>query len=177
MGATDRLDDVRETTGYVRPDPWISVGEQDFAIFLDDPQNQTESRRGELFGYPKRTLGIAYGSFLASNLDRIKRAEEVKQSAQQEAFEKDEATVITDLQRRIAELERSKDALQSQLKRNESSVPLTAPVPVESHQAPLQETNQKLLEVIHRLEQRLATLEDEVRKGSHVPSAQTPPSR
>lgn len=123
MGATDKLDDVRETRDYVRAHPWISVGEQDFAIFFDDPQYQAHRRRGELFGYPERTLGIVYRPFLASNPDLAVRVEEIKQSSQQERFDKDEAKVIADLQRRIAELERSKEALQLQLTGRKDPVP------------------------------------------------------
>lgn len=170
VGATDKLEDVRETTGYVRAHPWISVGEQDFAIFFDDPKNQQQNRRGNLFGYPERTLGIAYRPFLASNPDRAKRMEEVQQSAQQESFGKDEAKVIADLQRRIVELERSEEALQSKLNRSESAPLPTVPVQSESNRSTPQETNQRLLEIIQRLEQRLATLEEEVRKGDHAPT-------
>lgn len=170
VGATDKLEDVRETTEYVRAHPWISVGEQDFAIFFDDPQNQRQSRRGDLFGYPERTVGIAYRPFLASNPDRARRAEEVNQSTQQEHFGKDEAKVIADLQRRIAELERSKEALQSQLKRSELSPAVTVPAPIEHNQPAIQDTNRQLLETIQKLERRLATLEEEVRKGSPSPT-------
>jgi hypothetical protein len=170
VGAIDKLEDVRETTDYVRAHPWFSVGEQDFAIFFDDPQYQRQSRRGDLFGYPERTLGIAYRPFLASNPDRAKRVEEVKQSAQQEHFGKDEAKVIADLQRRISELERSKEDLELKLKRGDTSPLPTTPAPIESTQPAFQETNQRLLEIIRRLEQRLATLEEEVRKGAPAPA-------
>lgn len=40
VGATDRLSDVRETLEYVQHSPWISVGEQDFAVLFDDPSYQ-----------------------------------------------------------------------------------------------------------------------------------------
>jgi len=169
VGATDRLDDVRETAQYVKSHPWISVGEQDFAIFLDDPKYQIQNRRGELFGYPERTLEIAYRPFLAANPDRVRRVEEVKHSVQQEAFGKEEAQVIADLQRRIAELEQSKALLQSKLNRSEAHSIETAPVSVEDNPDGLRETNQRLLDAIRRLEQRLATLEKEVREGSPVP--------
>ncbi|MBA2486535.1 MAG: hypothetical protein H0V35_10640 [Nitrospira sp.] len=175
VGATDKLDDVRETREYVRAHPWISVGEQDFAIFFDDPQYQRQGRRGELFGYPERTLGIAYRPFLASNPDLAARVEEVTQSSQQERFAQDEAKVIADLQRRIAELERSKEALKSQLKQSELSPPLRAPV--ESNKAVSQETNRTLLEVIQRLEERLATLEKAFKKKPPAAPRRTTPSR
>ena len=165
VGATDRVDDVRETAQYVRSHPWISVGEQDFAIFLDDPKYQMESRRGELFGYPERTLSIAYRPFLASNPDKARRVEEVKHSAQQEAFGKNEAQVIADLQRRIAELEESKATLRSKLNRIEASSE-TTPAPVEGNADGLRDTNQRLLDAIRSLEPRLATLEKEVRDGA-----------
>lgn len=173
VGATDRLDDVRETARYVRNHHWISVGEQDFAIFLDDPKFQMESRRGELFGYPERTLAIAYRQFLAANPDRMRRVEEVRHSAQQEAFGKDEARVIADLQRRIAELEKSKASLQSKL--NHSVAPSDrTPPPVEANADALKDINQKLLDAIRRLEQRLATLEEEVREGARAPAISAP---
>lgn len=173
VGATDRLDDVRETAQYVRNRPWISVGEQDFAIFLDDPKYQMESRRGELFGYPERTLSIAYGPFLASNPDKARRVEEVKHSAQQEAFGKNEAQVIADLQRRIAELEESKASLQSKL--NRSAAPSKRmPASVEANADALRDTNQRLLDAIRRLEQRLATLEEEVREGARAAAISAP---
>ena len=159
------MDDVRETAQYVRSHPWISVGEQDFAIFLDDPKYQMESRRGELFGYPERTLSIAYRPFLASNPDKARRVEEVKHSAQQEAFGKNEAQVIADLQRRIAELEESKATLRSKLNRIEASSE-TTPAPVEGNADGLRDTNQRLLDAIRSLEHRLATLEKEVRDGA-----------
>lgn len=168
VGATDRLDDVRETAQYVRSHPWISVGEQDFAIFLDDPKYQMQNRRGELFGYPERTLTIAYRPFLAANPDRVRRAEEVKHSAQQEAFGKDEAQVIADLQRRIAELEESKASLQSKLKRSEARSTEKSPDFVDNTPDGLRDTNQRLIDAIRRLEQRLATLEHEVRERSPV---------
>lgn len=173
VGATDRLDDVRETAQYVRNHPWISVGEQDFAIFLDDPKYQMESRRGELFGYPERSLAIAYRPFLAANPDRVRRVEEVKQSAQQEAFGRNEAQVIADLQRRIAELEESKASLQSKLNRTEAPAE-RMPASIEVNADGLRDTNQRLLDAIRSLEQRLATLEKEVREGAPVPAISTP---
>lgn len=169
LGATDRLDDVRETTSYVRSHPWISVGEQDFAIFLDDPASQTQTRRGELFGYPERTLGIAYRSFLASNPDRTKRREEVARSAQQEALGKDAVKVIADLQQRIAELEHSKGFAQSTPRHNQGPSGGMLPNPAESNQEALRETDRKLLDVIQRLEQRVEAVEKELRRRHPSP--------
>ena len=169
LGATDRLDDVRETTNFVRSHPWISVGEQDFAIFLDDPASQTQTRRGELFGYPERTLGIAYRSFLASNPDRTKRREEVARSAQQEAFGKDAAKVIADFQQRIAELEHSKGFTQSTPRHNQGPSSGILPISAESEQEAPRETDRKLLDVIQRLEQRVEALEKELRRSHPSP--------
>ena len=49
VGAIDRLSDVRETLGYVRGSPWISVGEQDFAVFFDDQNYQVRHPVPEVF--------------------------------------------------------------------------------------------------------------------------------
>ena len=105
------------------------------------------------------------------------RVKEIKQSSQQERFDKDEAKVIADLQRRIAELERSKEALQLQLTGRKDPRPKTPPLSDESNQSTIQDSNRKLIEVIRALEQRLSSLEEEVRKGSHALPPRNPRSR
>lgn len=111
VGATDRLSDVRDTLGYVRASPWISVGEQDFAVFFDDPSYQVTPRSGSLLRYPERTLALAFRAYLTVHPDARKRLAEVEEAMQQTAGGKPEAETIADLKRRIAEIEQANHSL------------------------------------------------------------------
>ena len=90
MGGTDKLHDIRETISYVREFPWISVGEHDVAVFFDDPRYQADQRQGALFGFPERTVSIAYQSYLEANSDPTTRMEEIEEDMQQDTVEKAE---------------------------------------------------------------------------------------
>jgi hypothetical protein len=127
-----------------------------------------ENRRGELCGYPERSLAVAYRAFLAANPDRVRRVEEVRHPAQREAFRKDESQVIADLQRRIAELQESKASLRSQLIGSEARSTEKPPGSAEANPNDLTDLNQRVIDAIRRLEPRLATLEHEVRERSPV---------
>ena len=111
VGATDRLGDVRETLRYVRASPWISVGEQDFAIFLDDPSYQVTPRSGSLLRYPERTLALAYRPCMTAYPDVRTRLAEIEEAMQQTVSAKPMAETIADLKRRIAELEQANHSL------------------------------------------------------------------
>lgn len=164
VGATDRLNDVRDTLGYVRASPWISVGEQDFAVFFDDPSYQATPRSGSLLRYPERTLALAYRTYLTAHPDVHKRLAEVEEAMQQAAGRKPETEAIADLKRRIAELEQANHPLAAR--------PLdAAPMPgspasvspmIRLPSSP--ETKHTLLEVLKRLEARVAELERQVRE-------------
>ena len=162
VGATDRLSDVRETLGYVRTSPWISVGEQDFAVFFDDPSYQATPRSGSLLRYPERTLALAYRTYLRAHPDVRKRLAEVEEAMQQTAGGKPEAEAIADLKRRIVELEQTNHSLAAR--------PLdAAPVAPASNSPMIQpssppEIQGTLLKVIKRLEARVAELERQVRE-------------
>lgn len=161
VGSKDRLEDVRETTGYARDHPWVSVGEQDFAIFFDDPHHQLDRREGSLWDHPERTLAIAYSSYLDANPDPIKRAKESEESIQQAAMPKLESEAISELKRRLVELERTTAV--SIEKTHNSLVPQTSPK-LPAAQSPSdadidQVSKERLLEIIHQLEERISELE------------------
>ncbi len=166
VGATDRLDDVRETTAYVHDHPALSVGEQDFVIFFDDPGYQMEHRGIELFGYPERTLAIAYRSFLAANPDLQKREVEIQDALQHATMGKGEGQAIADLKRRVAELDQTNRALADKLHERSfpASVPPPAPTPSSSLGNPPADSQATLLEMIKHLEQRITGLEEQLRQ-------------
>ncbi len=164
VGATDRLSDVRETLGYVRTTPWISVGEQDFAIFFDDPSYQVTPRSGSLLRYPERTLALAYRAYLTVHPDVNKRLAEIEEARQQTSGGKPEAEAIADLKRRISELEQANHSLAARPfeASSASGVPTFTPPMIPAPSSP--ETQGALLEVIRRLEARVAELERQVRQ-------------
>jgi hypothetical protein len=164
VGAADRLGDVRETLGYVRASPWISVGEQDFAVFFDDPNYQVTPRSGSLLRYPERTLALAYRAYLTVYTDVRKRLAEVEEAVQQTAGGKPEAVAIADLKRRIAELEQSNHSLAA--RPLDASPASGAPVSMSptSPSPSSPEIQDALLEVIKRLEARVAELERQIRQ-------------
>lgn len=159
VGATDRLSDVRETLGYVRASPWISVGEQDFAVFFDDPNYLVTPRSGSLLRYPERTLALAYRAYLTVHSDVRKRLAEVEEARQQTASGKPEAEAIADLKWRIAELEQANYSLAAR-PLDLSPAPVASVSTSSTIQPPSSpETPDMLLEVIKRLEARVTELE------------------
>lgn len=164
VGATDRLTDVRETLRYVRASPWISVGEQDFAVFFDDSNYQVTPRSGSLLRYPERTLALAYRAYLTVHPDVRKRLAEVEEAMRQTAGGKPEAEAIADLKLRIAELERANHSLAARpLDASPTSgAPASNSPMIQPPSSP--EMQGALLEVIKRLEARVAELERQVRQ-------------
>lgn len=164
VGATDRLSDVRETLGYIRTSPWISVGEQDFAIFFDDPSYQVTPRSGSLLRYPERTLALAYRTYLTVHPDVRKRLAEIEDARQQTASGKSETEAIADLKRRIVELEQANHSLAT--RPLDASPAPGAPASISPMIQPPSspETQGALREVIKRLETRVDELERQVRE-------------
>ncbi len=164
VGSKDRLEDVRETTTYVRGHPWVSVGEQDFAIFFDDPKYQLSRRDNSLWKHPARTVAVAYAPYLKANPDPVKRAKESEEAIQQAAMPKTESQFITDLKKRLLELERANDALTEKIQ--ELFPPATTdPHPAESPQLQTkQPSTERLVEMIERLQNRISELEREIIK-------------
>jgi hypothetical protein len=166
VGATDQLSDVRETLGYVRVSPWISVGEQDFAVFFDDPNYQVTPRSGSLLRYPERTLALAYHAYLTVHPDVRERLAEVEEARQRTAGGRPEEEAIADLKRRIAELEQANHSLAAQ-----PLDPSPAPGASVSISPTIQppsspETQGMLLDVIKHLEARVAELERQAQQQS-----------
>ena len=164
VGAIDRLSDVRETLGYVRVSPWISVGEQDFAVFFDDQNYQVTPRSGSLLRYPERTLALAYRAYLTVHPDVRTRLAEIESAMRQTAGGKPETEAIADLKRRIAELEQAKHSLTARpLDPSPTSGAPASMSPV-SQPPSSPETQDALLDVIKRLEARVAELERQIRQ-------------
>ncbi len=165
VGSTDRLHDIRETTGYVRDHPWASVGEQDFAVFFDDPHYQTTSRQGSLFDYPERTLSIAYQSYLQANPDPVRRAQEADDAVRQATLGKAESQAIAELKRRIADLERANAELAASVPKATGPVELSPSPNQEPAFQPdsKQQSQDQIQEFMKRLEERVAALEKEIR--------------
>ncbi|MBX3330051.1 MAG: hypothetical protein KF722_06600 [Nitrospira sp.] len=161
VGSKDRLEDVRETINYVRDHAWVSVGEQDFAIFFDDPRHQLDRRESGLWDHPERTVAIVFPSYLEANPDPIKRAKESEEAIQQAAMPKLESEAIIELKRRLAELERTTAV--SAEKTHSSLVPQASPkLPEASSPSDTdmdQVSKERLLEIIQHLEQRISELE------------------
>ncbi len=86
---------------YVREFPWISVGEQDFAVFFDDPRYQADQRHGTLFGFPERTVSIAYLSYLEVNPEPTIRTGEVEEVMQEPPMGKAETQTIAEMQKEL----------------------------------------------------------------------------
>jgi hypothetical protein len=166
VGATDRLDDVRETAHYVHDHPTLSVGEQDFVIFFDDPRFELEERDTQLFGYPERTLAINYQPFLIANADLQKREREIHDAMQQATMGKVEGQAIAELKRRVTELEQANRAQAEKIQKQSSDTQPIAQIPVASSVpiAPTENSQSKLLEVIKHLEGRIASLEQQLRQ-------------
>ncbi len=166
VGATDRLHDVRETTHYVHDHPTLSVGEQDFVIFFDDPRFEMEQRGIQLFGYPERTLAIAYQPFLIANADLQKRETEIHDALQQATMGREEGQAIAELKRRVAELEQTNRALAEKIQKQSTHARPFAPAPaassVPSNSA--EDSQIKLLEMIKHLEDRMASLEAQLQQ-------------
>jgi ElaB/YqjD/DUF883 family membrane-anchored ribosome-binding protein len=167
VGSTDRLHDIRETTGYVQDHPWTSVGEQDFAVFFDDPRYQTTSRQGSLFDYPERTLSVAYQSYLNANPDPIRRTQEVQDAVQQATLGKVESLAIAELKKRITDLEWANAELAARVPKTTGSLE-PSPPPV---QEPVFQPNSKsqsqdqIQEFMKRLEERVAELEHALKES------------
>lgn len=170
VGSTDRLHDIRETTGYVRDHPWVSVGEQDFAVFFDDSRYQTGSRHGSLFDYPERALSIAYQSYLQTNPDPVRRAQGADDAIRQATPGNAGSQTITELKQRVADLERMNAELAAQRPKGTA--------PAESSPSPAQESaarpgvtlqpQDRIQEFVQRLEERVTELERALKEdGSH----------
>ncbi|TKB34983.1 MAG: hypothetical protein E8D51_01380 [Nitrospira sp.] len=164
VGATDRLSDVRETLGYVQTSPWISVGEQDFAVFFDDPNYQVTPRSGSLLRYPERTLALAYQAYLTVHPDVRARLAEIEEAMQQTPGGKPRAEAIADLKRRIAELEQANRSPAARPLDPSPAISPPASIPSMSPPPSSPETQDSLLEVIKRMETRIAELERQVRE-------------
>lgn len=166
VGSKDRLEDVRETTAYVRDHAWVSVGDQDFAIFFDDPRHQVSRRENSLWDHPERTVSIAYPPYLQANPDPIKRAKESEEAVQHAAMPQVESRAITDLKQRLLELERANAVLTEKIQN--SSVP-TVPsnsLPAAPSQSQTKQTStERLLEMIQRLERRISEMERDITKS------------
>jgi hypothetical protein len=159
VGATDRLSDIRETLRYVRTSPCVSIGEQDFALFFNEPTYQTQTRSGSLVRYPERALAIAYAPFL------FRHSRPASQMADSDnprsSHESVERRTIEDLTRRIAELEQTNQALAVQSQDTSvSTSPADPPKPATDRSPALNgETQQRLLDLIKQLETRISELE------------------
>lgn len=159
VGSKDRLKDVRETTAYVRDHAWVPVGEQDFAVFFDDPRHQLSRLESSLWDHPERTIAIAYPSYLQANPDPITRAKESEEAVQQAILPKAESQAIADLRKRLAELERPNADLTDKVRS-----PSVAPSQFQTEQV----STEKILEVIQRLENRIAEMEQRLRTKSQT---------
>jgi hypothetical protein len=161
IGATDRLSDVRETLQYVRQFPCVSIGEQDFALFFEEPSYQAQTRSGSLVRYPERTLSIAYSSFLTAHSRAIPHPADNENRLPRSLRDSTEHQTIENLTRRITELEQANQALAAPSA--ETSVPaLSADLPKQAidKRSDLDgETQQRLLDLIKKLEMRISELE------------------
>lgn len=166
VGSKDRLEDVRETMAYVRDHPWVSVGEQDFAIFFDDPKHQLSRHENSLWDHPERAVAIAYSPYLRANPDPVKRAKESEEAVQQATMPRAEGQVIADLRKRLLDLEQANAALTDRI----HALSVT-PIPSDSHGAlstqfqTKPESTERLVEMIQRLENRISELEREIVKN------------
>ena len=168
VGASDRLGDVRETLRYVRRFPCASVGEQDFAVFFDVPHFQTEARSGSLIRYPERTLSIAYPDFLATHSDATGGEREGLSSHPKPVSDRTETQAISDLKRRIAELERTNQALIDRMPISASAEGSSKTLKPATDNAPPVATDAqaRLMDIIRRLETRVSELERRIGQDS-----------
>ncbi len=161
VGGTDKLHDIRETMSYVREFPWISVGEQDFAVFFDDPRYQADQRHGTLFGFPERTVSIAYLSYLEVNPEPTIRTGEVEEVMQEPPMGKAETQTIAEMQKRIAELEQANGELRAKMQQtvgSSSASPLSTPESTFKN-FQKQDIQNQLQERMKHLERRMVDLE------------------
>lgn len=161
VGAADRLSDVRETLRYARQYPCVSIGEQDFALFFEEPTYQTQTRSGSLVQYPERALSIAYSSFPTTPSQAIPRTADTENRHSRSSHARTERQTIEDLTRRINELEQANQALAAQARTN---TPLAAPA--DTPESEINETadlgdgtQQRLLDWIKKLDTRISELE------------------
>lgn len=171
VGGTDKLHDIRETTTYVRDFPWISVGEQDFAIFFDDPRYQADQRQGALFGFPERTVSIAYRSYLEATSDPSIQMRAGEEAMQQVIMGKTGNQTIAEMEKRIAELEQTNLRLRAKVQQaagTQTITPLSAPVSTleTTFKNQLQDAQVQLQERVKHLEMRIVELEK--RLSHHV---------
>lgn len=167
VGDTDKLMDIRETTTYVRDFPWMSVGEQDFAIFFDDPRYETAQRQSKMFGYPERTLSIVYQGYLGVNPDRIKEIQTPENGMTQGTRGKSERETIAELQQKIAELEEINEDLVTKMQKavvSQSVLPLSVPEPTFKN-IQKQDVQSQLQEKVKQLEMRVADLEKRLNRN------------
>ncbi|MGC3975992.1 MAG: hypothetical protein QM771_16645 [Nitrospira sp.] len=164
VGATDRLSDVRETLRYVRQSPCVSIGEQDFALFFQEPTYQTQSRSGSLTRYPERALSIAYQDFLATPTHVTGEKQGVLSSHPNATNNQTDLQAIADLKRRIAELERMNQALTDRT--GSGSLPEASSKTLSSATDDVPpstvDTHTRLMEIMKRLETRVSELERRV---------------
>ena len=161
VGATDRLSDVRETLRYVRTSPCVSIGEQDFALFFEDPNYQTQTRSGSLVRYPERSLSIAYAPFLLDHSRPASQQTDNETRLPHSSRGSAEHQTLDTLTRRIAELEQANQTLAAQSPGTSvSPSPTDPPKPALDTRSDLDgETHQRLLDLIKKLEMRISELE------------------
>lgn len=166
VGSKARLEDIRETTDYVLNHAWVSVGEQDFAVFFDDPKYQINRPENSLWAHPERTITIAYLPYVRANPDPVRRAKESEDAVQQAATPRIENQAIADLKRRLVELEQKNAVLEKEI-HNSPGIsghpdPQTAPQPQPQAE---RVSTERLFEIIHRLENRILEMERELDKN------------
>ncbi|MCW5799085.1 MAG: hypothetical protein KIT40_11325 [Nitrospira sp.] len=168
VGATDHLSDVRETLRYVRQSPCVSIGEQDFALFFEEPHYQTQTRSGSLVRYPERTLSIAYQGFLATHADMIRGERDILGSPANTASNRADLQAIADLKRRIAELERRNQALTDRTPSHPSADAASKTLTPATDTAPPSpaDTQTRLMEIMKSLETRVSELERRIGQDS-----------
>ncbi len=173
VGSKERLGDVRETAVYVRDYPWVSVGEQDFAVFFDDSRYQLSRQEHSLWHHPERTVAITYVPYLEENTDPIKRAQESEEAVRQATLPEIESQAITNLKKRLLDLEQ-KNAVLSETIHN---LPITS-IPSNNHSArpslrqPQQVSPEKLVEIMEGLKNRIAELEQQLPRKSPRPEGE-----
>ena len=173
VGSKERLGDVRETAVYVRDYPWVSVGEQDFAIFFVFFRYQLSRQEHSLWHHPERTVEITYLPYLEENADPIKRAQESEEAVRQATLPEVESQAITNLKKRLLDLEQ-KNAVLSETIHN---LPITS-IPSNNHSArssqrqTQQVSPEKLVEIMEGLKNRIAELEQQIPRKSPRPGGE-----
>lgn len=131
-----------------------------FDLFFEEPIYLTQTRSGSLVRYPERALSITYSPFLLGHSQPSQKADSdhrVSRSAR-EAWGRQ---TIEDLTRRITELGQANQTL-AEPSLDESTPAATAepPKPAIDRSSELDgETQQRLLDLIKKLEPRISTLE------------------